>query len=62
MKYLKFLQVERDVQYVHHAKSTLDLFDDYSISKATDLKFRIQEMLRIKGNIPHSRINVFNLY
>jgi hypothetical protein len=34
---------------VHRTRSKLEAFEDFSTLKASDLKLRIEEMLRIKG-------------
>jgi hypothetical protein len=46
-----FNQVESNVPNgdVHRTRSKLEAFEDFSTLKASDLKLRIEEMLRIKG-------------
>lgn len=36
---------------VHRTRSQLEVFEDFSTMKASDLKLRIEEMLRIKGSV-----------
>lgn len=43
---------------IHHSRSQLDVYEDISNLRASDLKLRIEEMLRIKvskclNEIPH---------
>lgn len=43
---------------IHHSRSQLDVYEDISNLRASDLKLRIEEMLRIKvskrlNKIPH---------
>lgn len=35
---------------VHHSRSQLDAYEDFTNLRASDLKLRIEEMLRIKVN------------
>lgn len=44
------LQVEPEVNEaeIHHSRSQLDVYEDISNLRASDLKLRIEEMLRIK--------------
>lgn len=45
-----FLQVEPEINEaeIHHSRSQLDVYEDISNLRASDLKLRIEEMLRIK--------------
>lgn len=40
---------ERPLSDVHRSRTKLEAYEDFSALKASDLKMRIQEMLRIKG-------------
>lgn len=46
---------------IHHSRSQLDVYEDISNLRASDLKLRIEEMLRIKvfqvhgANLPSNR-------
>lgn len=42
--------MEREVSEaeIHHSRSQLDVYEDISNLRASDLKLRIEEMLRIK--------------
>lgn len=42
---------ERPLLDVHRSRTKLEAYEDYSALKASDLKMRIQEMLRIKGSV-----------
>lgn len=44
------LQVDSDINDtdVHRSRSQLDTYEDFSSLRASDLKLRIEEMLRIK--------------
>ncbi|KAL1140802.1 hypothetical protein AAG570_000730 [Ranatra chinensis] len=42
---------DRPVSDVHRTRTKLEAYEDYSALKASDLKMRIQEMLRIKGSV-----------
>ncbi|XP_065217618.1 exostosin-3 [Planococcus citri] len=44
-------RVEKDVQYIHYSRSTLDVSEDFTALSASKLKFRIQDMMRIKGSV-----------
>lgn len=48
----KYLQVESNLgeSDVHRSRSQLDAYEDFSSLRASDLKLRIEEMLRIKVN------------
>lgn len=44
-----YSKVESDIQHnVHRSRSQLEAFEDFSSLKASDLKLRIDEMIRIK--------------
>ncbi|XP_073971807.1 exostosin like glycosyltransferase 3 [Rhodnius prolixus] len=42
---------ERPLSDVHRSRTKLEAYEDFSALKASDLKMRIQEMLRIKGSV-----------
>lgn len=42
---------ERPLLDVHRSRTKLEAYEDFSALKASDLKMRIQEMLRIKGSV-----------
>lgn len=48
--FLLLRQVENEVSEteIHHSRSQLDVYEDISNLRASDLKLRIEEMLRIK--------------
>lgn len=45
-----FIKVEPEINEteIHHSRSQLDVYEDISNLRASDLKLRIEEMLRIK--------------
>lgn len=43
---------------VHHSRSQLDAYEDFTNLRASDLKLRIEEMLRIKVTILLAVINL----
>lgn len=42
---------------MHRSRSQLDMYDDFANMKASDLKLRIEEMLRIKVSYSKSTAN-----
>lgn len=60
------MEAEVNEAEIHHSRSQLDVYEDISNLRASDLKLRIEEMLRIKVNqkinspkIKISKINIF---
>lgn len=51
--YISNVEKDRDKPLldVHRSRTKLEAYEDYSSLKASDLKMRIQEMLRIKGSV-----------
>lgn len=50
MNNISQMKVEPEVNEaeIHHSRSQLDVYEDISNLRASDLKLRIEEMLRIK--------------
>lgn len=57
-----FSQVEPEINEaeIHHSRSQLDVYEDISNLRASDLKLRIEEMLRIKVFGSHHQLKNFH--
>lgn len=58
------LQVENEIgeTEIHHSRSQLDVYEDISNLRASDLKLRIEEMLRIKVKIPSGLLFIYLIH